>query len=184
MLLAIGANLPGHMDSPLGQVQEAIIRLHDKFGDSISQSRLYRTPCFPAGAGPDFVNAALACNTDFAPEAALRAVHDIEEAMGRARELRWGARVIDIDLIALGQHVCPDLATFHHWAELAPDAQAQLAPDRLILPHPRLHQRGFVLVPLMDVAPDWVHPVLGQSVRQMHAALNPDDLGAITPVLE
>ncbi|NBB98243.1 MAG: 2-amino-4-hydroxy-6-hydroxymethyldihydropteridine diphosphokinase, partial [Alphaproteobacteria bacterium] len=60
----------------------------------------------------------------------------------------------------------------------------RLAPDRLILPHPRLHERGFVLVPLMDVAPDWRHPVLGQTVRQMHAALDPADLSEIHPVAD
>ncbi|MCB1408913.1 MAG: 2-amino-4-hydroxy-6-hydroxymethyldihydropteridine diphosphokinase, partial [Rhodobacteraceae bacterium] len=55
-------------------------------------------------------------------------------------------------------------------------------PGELILPHPRLHERGFVLMPLADVAPDWVHPVLGQSVRQMLDALDPAETAEIRPI--
>lgn len=182
MLLAIGANLPGHSDSPIGQVEKAIALLKAKLGESLSQSRLFRTPCFPAGSGPAFVNAAVACKTDLSAPMVLALLHEIEAEMGRERHSRWGARVIDIDLIAHGQQVLPDLATYRYWAGLAPDAQTRLTPDRLILPHPRLQDRGFVLVPLMDVAPDWVHPVLGQSVRQMHAVLSADELAEIRPI--
>jgi 2-amino-4-hydroxy-6-hydroxymethyldihydropteridine diphosphokinase len=184
MLLAIGANLPGHSDSPIGQVREAIAQLGDMLGVIVSQSRLFCTPCFPAGTGPDFVNAALACTTSHDADTVLRLLHDTEAQMGRERHSRWGARVIDIDLLAHGQQVLPDLATWQHWAGLAPDQQARLTPDRLILPHPRLQDRAFVLVPLMDVAPDWVHPVLKRSVRQMHAALSADELAEIRPIAD
>lgn len=182
VLVAIGANLTGQMDSPLGQVGAAIDNLSETTFKSLSQSRLFRTPCFPPGTGPDFVNAAMLCETRLDPEQTLHALHAVEAAMGRERGVRWGARVIDIDLIAHGQHVLPDLAGFQHWAGLDVDSQARLVPDRLVLPHPRMQERGFVLVPLMDVAPDWVHPVLGQSVRQMHAALDSQELAEIWPV--
>lgn len=182
MLLAIGGNLSGHRDSPIGQVRDAVAHIRTQLNVTLTQSQLYRTPCFPPGAGPDFINAAVVFQTEQGADTVLPILHQIEAEMGRAREKRWGARVIDIDLIAHGQRVLPDMAGYLHWAGLAPDAQARLAPDRLILPHPRLHERGFVLVPLMDIAPDWVHPVLGQSVRQMHAALRPEDLAEIVPV--
>jgi 2-amino-4-hydroxy-6-hydroxymethyldihydropteridine diphosphokinase len=182
MLLAIGGNLSGHRDSPIGQVRDAIAHISTTLGVTLTQSHLYRTPCFPPGAGPDFINAAVAFQTEQDAHTVLPILHQIEAEMGRARAERWGARVIDIDLIAHGQRVLPDLASYQHWAGLAPEAQARLAPERLILPHPRMHERGFVLVPLMDVAPDWVHPVLGLSVRQMHAALRPEELAEIVPV--
>jgi len=184
VLVAIGANLPGQMDSPKGQVVSAISELVTETLAVLSQSRLYGTPCFPPGAGPDFVNAAVRCRTSLSPSEVLDRLHQIEVRMGRVRQVRWGARVIDIDLLAYGDQVLPDRAGYAHWAALAPEAQAVRAPQDLILPHPRLHERGFVLVPLMDVAPDWVHPVTGQTVRQMHAALDPAELAQIQPLTE
>lgn len=184
VLVAIGANLSGQKDSPKGQVVAAVAELaaHDLY--IISRSHLYSTPCFPSGAGPDFVNAAVLCRTTLSPEVALDRLHHIEDRMGRRRQTRWGARVIDMDLLGYGERVLPDRAGYERWAGLNAAAQSSLAPDELILPHPRLHERAFVLVPLMDVAPDWVHPVLGRSVRQMHAALDPAELNAIHRLAE
>jgi 2-amino-4-hydroxy-6-hydroxymethyldihydropteridine diphosphokinase len=136
-----------------------------------AQSRLFSTPAFPPGSGPDYVNAALAVATDLDPEALLGRLHAIEEAFGRRRALRWGPRSLDLDLIAVDDAILPDRATFDAWAALPLAEQMTRAPDRLILPHPRLHERAFVLVPLLDVAPDWRHPVIGRSVREMCAAL-------------
>ena len=79
-------------------------------------------------------------------------------------------RTLDLDLIALGDLVLPDPATHAAWRALPPDLQKMRAPDALILPHPRVQDRAFVLVPLADVAPDWTHPVLGLTVTAMLAA--------------
>ncbi|WP_370208168.1 2-amino-4-hydroxy-6-hydroxymethyldihydropteridine diphosphokinase, partial [Pararhodobacter marinus] len=145
-------------------------------------SRFYVTPAFPAGAGPDFVNACVAVESDLSPAEMLALCHRIEADLGRVRKERWGQRVIDVDLLACGDRVLPDGETLRRWMALPLARQMKEAPGELILPHPRLHERGFVLVPLADVAPDWVHPVLGRSVAQMLAALAPEEIAAIRPI--
>ncbi|MEM7188046.1 MAG: 2-amino-4-hydroxy-6-hydroxymethyldihydropteridine diphosphokinase, partial [Pseudomonadota bacterium] len=92
----------------------------------------------------------------------------------RTRTVRWESRVCDIDLLAYGDSVVPNHATIAEWMAMSDSAAHQAWPEELLLPHPRLHQRGFVLVPLMDVAPDWHHPVTDQTVAEMVAAL-PDE---------
>jgi 2-amino-4-hydroxy-6-hydroxymethyldihydropteridine diphosphokinase len=117
------------------------------------------------------VNAAARLRGDITPQDLLAYFHEIEAKYGRERNQRWGRRTLDLDLLGeMGGHrsmVLPDLDSYRHWQGLDVKEQARLAPKHLILPHPRLHERAFVLVPLMDVAPDWVHPVLHESVSEM-----------------
>ena len=172
-LIALGANIDRHGTGLRGLAQTlraAAVRLEQVFG-AVTLSRLYRTPCFPAGAGPDFVNAACAVQTNMPPDAILSQLHDIEAEFGRERIVRWGQRTLDLDLIAYGDLILPDVAAFHYWRDLPPELQAIQAPDRLILPHPRLQDRAFVLMPLADIAAGWVHPDNGQTVALMCDAL-------------
>ena len=143
-------------------------------------SRSYASPCFPAGAGPDYVNAAALIETSLNAPELLARLHAVEADFGRERANRWGQRTLDLDLIGMGDLVLPDAATQDHWRNLPPQEQARIAPDQLILPHPRLQDRAFVLIPLADVAPDWRHPRLGLTVRQMLDRLDPGDIAAIT----
>jgi 2-amino-4-hydroxy-6-hydroxymethyldihydropteridine diphosphokinase len=78
--------------------------------------------------------------------------------------------------------VRPDAATQEAWRRLAPERQGREAPEGLILPHPRMQDRGLVLLPLMDVAPDWRHPLIGRTVRKMLEALPPAALEGIAPL--
>jgi 2-amino-4-hydroxy-6-hydroxymethyldihydropteridine diphosphokinase len=183
-LVALGSNLNFGGNPPKAVISEAVNALNAEGISLVGLSRLYRTPCFPAGAGPDYVNAAALVTSRHTadPEKILASLHRVEAGFGRERLSRWAGRTLDIDLLALGDLVAPDLAGFRHWQNLPLEAQARLTPDRLILPHPRMQDRAFVLVPLADVAPDWVHPVLGLSVREMLAALPAADRAAVTPL--
>jgi 2-amino-4-hydroxy-6-hydroxymethyldihydropteridine diphosphokinase len=135
------------------------------------RSRLYRTPAFPPGAGPDFVNAAMCLPWRGGPHALLSELHRIEAAFGRTRATRWEARRMDLDLIALDDLVVPDPATQASWAEMPVADASKIIPEELIIPHPRLAERPFVLVPMADVALDWVHPVTGRGLGDLLAAL-------------
>jgi 2-amino-4-hydroxy-6-hydroxymethyldihydropteridine diphosphokinase len=180
-LVAFGANLPFEGDPPAQTIAKASEALGKEGLSLLAFSPLYRTPCFPAGAGPDYVNAAavLDAGPNVDAKSILQRLHRVEAAFGRVRAQRWGMRTLDVDLLALGDSVLPDAAAQDAWRTLPPEAQARRTPDRLILPHPRLQDRAFVLVPLADVAPDWLHPRLALTVRQMLAALPAADRDAV-----
>lgn len=181
-LLALGSNASVESSANKALLNRALDIFNSLSGVTLRCSRFYVTPAFPAGAGPDFVNACVAVESDLSPAEMLALCHRIEADLGRVRKERWGQRVIDVDLLACGDRVLPDGETLRRWMALPLARQMKEAPGELILPHPRLHERGFVLVPLADVAPDWVHPVLGRSVAQMLAALAPEEIAAIRPI--
>lgn len=181
-LVALGSNLPIGSSSPADTVAAAMSRLAIAGDRLVATSRLWHTPCFPPGSGPDYVNAAAVVETRLDPAAMLAHLHALEADFGRARTQRWGSRTLDLDLIAHGEAVLPDAATQAHWRALPPEAQIGWTPDQLVLPHPRLQDRGFVLVPLAEVAPDWVHPLTGLSVARMLAARPAAERAAILPL--
>jgi 2-amino-4-hydroxy-6-hydroxymethyldihydropteridine diphosphokinase len=182
ILIALGANLLSPAGPPRATLDAALSALAARGVGVAARSRWYATPAFPPGAGPDFVNGAAALSTDLAPGALLAELHAVERELGRDRRRRWAPRACDLDLLACGEQVLPDRATASAWMALDPAAHAAEAPPALVLPHPRLHERGFVLRPLADVAPDWVHPILGLSVRDMLAALPPAALEGVAPL--
>ncbi len=183
-LVAFGANLPFAGEPPAATLRKALAALSEEGLEPLGVSRLFATPCFPVGAGPDYVNAAavLDCGPEVDLASVLARLHAVEARFGRERAQRWGMRTLDIDLLAMGDSVVPDAETQDRWRLLPPEAQVRTTPDQLILPHPRLQDRAFVLVPLADVAPDWVHPRTGRSVRQMLGALPRADVDAVKPL--
>jgi 2-amino-4-hydroxy-6-hydroxymethyldihydropteridine diphosphokinase len=188
ILVALGANLPSDHRSgvrnPAETLRRALVDLSLHGLTLRAQSRFFATPCLPLGAGPDYVNAAAAFEAERGqtPQDILAILHRVEAAHGRSRTTRWAGRVLDLDLLAFENIVLPSEQIHAHWCNLPLTDQARLAPGQLILPHPRLADRSFVLVPLADVAPDWRHPVSGLSVVQMLAALPAPDVAAIRPL--
>ncbi|MGH1354718.1 MAG: 2-amino-4-hydroxy-6-hydroxymethyldihydropteridine diphosphokinase [Thalassovita sp.] len=182
IVLALGSNQSLGAEGPAELLRLALAKLAEKGVRVVNLSRFYQTPCFPEGAGPDYVNAAVVVSSDLAPDALLEILHKVEADLGRERRSRWAARTVDIDLIAYGQRVLPDLAVFLRWLDLPLDQQQAEAPENLILPHPRIQDRGFVLVPMMDVAPDWTHPVLQKTTRQMCESLPTQARKEVKPI--
>lgn len=175
--IALGSNLGNGPANPLKTIESALKQLVQNSCTLRRVSRFYSTPCFPAGAGPDYINACVIVAYDGPPAQILALLHRIEADFGRERVQRWGSRTLDLDLLVCGQTVLPSQTGHAQWRDLPLEDQKIRAPQELILPHPRLQERAFVLVPLCDIAPDWRHPILGQTVREMTAAL-PADLCA------
>jgi 2-amino-4-hydroxy-6-hydroxymethyldihydropteridine diphosphokinase len=117
----------------------------------VARSKLYDSVPVPASDQPNFVNAAAAVETRLGPRELLGVLQKIEAAFGRVRTVRNAARILDLDLLAYDDAVIEE--------------------GDLVLPHPRLQDRAFVLLPLRDVAPRWRHPKLGKTVDELIAAL-------------
>ncbi len=140
------------MGSNLGNAAENCRRAVAEIGaekniKSVRVSPLYRTEPVGEKDQPWFVNGAASFETSMLPRDLLNLVASIERRMGRVREKKWGPRVIDLDILLYGAEVVNE--------------------EGLVIPHPRMHERRFVLLPLADICPEVVHPVLGRTVSEM-----------------
>ncbi|WP_407159783.1 2-amino-4-hydroxy-6-hydroxymethyldihydropteridine diphosphokinase [Bradyrhizobium sp. STM 3557] len=152
-LIALGGNV-GDVRSRFRSAIDAICRQAQ--ARLTARSSDYETPPWGGIEQPAFINACIAIETALAPHALLATLLDIERTFGRdrARETRWGPRTLDLDLIAYD-----DIA---------------LATPELTLPHPRLFERAFVLVPLVEIAPDRV--IAGRSPREALSRVSSDGI--------
>ncbi len=153
--LALGSNL----DDRAENLKEAIASLPPQM-EVKAKSQVYETPPWGYEDQPRFYNQVLKAQTYLQPELLLKHIKRLEIALGRKATFRNGPRLIDIDILFYDELV--------------------LNTSSLTLPHPHLHERGFVLLPLMDIAPDLIHPVTRKSVREMVATCN---LGGIKQVV-
>ena len=145
--LGLGSNVGdrrAHLESALRGLQARM--------EVVSVSRFIATE--PVGGPPQgsFLNAVALAETGLRPRALLQLVHALEDAAGRQRGVRWGPRTLDIDLLLYGDEVVDE--------------------PGLVIPHPHLHERGFVLDPLAELAPDWVVPRLGRTVGELRESLH------------
>jgi 2-amino-4-hydroxy-6-hydroxymethyldihydropteridine diphosphokinase len=154
ILLGLGANLPsathGQPEATLAAALAALA------AEGVTVDRLspwYRSAPVPAGDQPWYVNGVAVVATLLAPAELLELLHRVERRFGRVRRDRNEPRVLDLDLL--------------DYDGLVQDS------GQAVLPHPRLHERAFVLLPLRDVAPHWRHPLLGRTVDELAAALPP-----------
>ncbi len=140
-----------HTGSNLGDRIENLRRVNERIdlriGNIIQKSGLYETEAWGVTDQPDYVNQALEVTTILNPLELLDCIFEIEHEMGRIRKTKWGSRVIDIDILFYG------------------DAIIDL--PNLTIPHPRIHKRNFVLVPLMDIAAERIHPKYGKTIAQL-----------------
>ncbi|WIV51035.1 2-amino-4-hydroxy-6-hydroxymethyldihydropteridine diphosphokinase [Marivivens sp. LCG002] len=180
--IALGSNAVTMDESSTSILQKAISAISERLCFVDVTSSFYQTPCFPAGAGPDYVNAVIAVRSDLEPRDLLTGLHLIEADFGRVREVRWGQRTLDLDLVATEGCVLPDVETVRTWIDLPMERQMSEAPSELLLPHPRLQDRAFVLVPWAEIAPDWRHPILGLTVTEMLDALSESEKAEIRAI--
>ncbi len=155
ILIAIGSNLPaasggGQRDNCRSAVDK-LSKLVDL--SVVAVSDWYRTSPLPRADQPDYCNGVVRFEGQVEPEGLLAKLHAIEAEFGRVRTVPNAARTLDLDIIDLNGLV--------------------LTTESLVLPHPRAHLRGFVLRPILDVAPAWRHPVLQQNVATLLAELPP-----------
>jgi 2-amino-4-hydroxy-6-hydroxymethyldihydropteridine diphosphokinase len=142
--LLLGSN----MGARLQLLETAIKNIDLKIGEVVEKSSIYETAAWGKTDQPGFLNIAIAVNTLLRPLEVLTRTLDIESQLGRIREEKWGARLIDIDIIFYGNDIVN-------------------IPDQLQIPHPEMHKRKFVLEPLVEIAPDLQHPILNKSLSEL-----------------
>ena len=153
VFIALGANL----GKPATVFASALRGLERKAGAVIGISSLWQSPAWPTGSGaPDYINAIAQIETEEPPHELLRILHDIEARHGRRRSLPNAPRCLDLDLVS-----------YH---------SALSSTDDLRIPHPRMHLRPFVLLPLEEVAPAYLHPITHESITTMLSQLPSDDV--------
>ena len=145
VFLLLGSNL-GYRQLFLANAAEAIER---EVGSIVKQSSVYETQSWGKTDLPDYLNQVLVVRTDLSARDVLLRILAIEKSMGRERTEKWGSRTIDIDILFYADDIINE-------------------PD-LIVPHPYLHQRKFVLEPLAEIAPQHMHPVLNKSILQLNS---------------
>jgi len=164
-IVALGGNLKSDHGSPIEILKLALSELACDHTSIDQVSRFYETAAYPKSSQSNFANAAACGETELSPADLIAYFHQVEGGFDRQRDIRWGARTLDLDLVVYEQSIIPDLSL---WRRYADHSDEQVLLDELVVPHPRAHKRDFVLRPISDVASDWIHPVLGKSFADIY----------------
>jgi len=146
--IALGSNLGDRLKN----LKWAVQTIGPEFLDDAKSSSVYESRPWGVGAQPDFLNAVVVGMSQWKPPSILNFLKALEKDCGRVKAERFGPRTLDLDLIAYGERV---------WES-----------DGVTVPHPRVHERDFVLLPLCEVWPDWKHPVLQRTASQLRESLS------------
>lgn len=152
ILVALGSNIEGPWGLPRQTLLRAIVEMQARGISVIAQSTLIETLPMGPPNQPNYVNAVVVVRTAKSADSLMRTLHAIERRAGRVRRLRWGPRTLDLDLLD------------YHGAIRKPPA---MASKQLVLPHPGIAHRGFVLGPIAEIAPRWRHPLTRQTAGFM-----------------
>lgn len=173
IILALGSNKAGRWGNAAEVVSQAIAELDAVNTDHVVlRSSLYRTAGMGPGQPDDFINAVVTYRTHLAPQALLRRIKQIERMAGGRSALRWGPRTLDIDIIDYHGRLC-------RWGMSNASSHAHASPGKLVLPHPLMHKRPFVLEPLREILPQWRHPVFFRTAEQLAYDCRNDMAGRI-----
>lgn len=174
IVIALGSNLAGNFGTPQYALRKAVNELEASGIKILSTSKIYITEAHASRRQPDFYNAVVTAATALPADALLLVLKRIEAVAGRRKQktghtpfFRWTPRPLDLDI------VCYE-GVVRNWKGNRPGGR-----ERVILPHPRAHERAFVLRPLADVAPFWHHPVLGLTPAQLLKRPRVRDTGRI-----
>jgi len=170
-VIGLGANFSGAWGAPAETIARALVELGRARIRVTAASAVYVTAALGRTRQPPYVNAVALLDTPLSPDALLRVVKTIERRSGRRGGRPWGPRTLDIDILDYGGQV-------RLWRRER-GAFRDAGPRPLILPHPLAHERPFVLRPLLDIAPEWRHPALKKSVRELLRLASKRGQGAV-----
>ena len=166
-LIALGSNTASGRFSKLGTLKEALVTMSEFGINVIEVSGWWESKAVPAGSGSNYVNGVVDASSDLKPDILLNCLKKIEGKFGRESSERWSSRTLDLDLLACNGLILPTKEIFMNWMTLPMHLQLKMTPRELILPHPRIQDRLFVLKPLGEVSPNWVHPVLCKKPNEL-----------------